>query len=61
MEKEDIKYYCEKNIKITLSGNDYQYNGYIEKLSDKYLLFKDKYNKIVLISYKDIKTIRENI
>ena len=59
MKKEDLKVFEDMNIKIILKNN-YQYNGYIKKLSDENLLFEDKYESIILISYDDIKLIKEN-
>ncbi len=59
MRKEDLETFEGKNIKIILQ-NSYQYNGHIINISDDCLNFKDRDGNIILISFSNIKFIREN-
>lgn len=60
MKREDFKEFEGKNIKIVLE-NDYQYNGEIISLSEDSLKFRDKFGVVILISFDNIKFVRENV
>lgn len=59
MKKDNFKDFLSKNIKIILKDN-FQYNGEIISLFEDCLKFNDRYSGIILLSYNDIKLVREN-
>jgi len=59
MKKEDLKGFENKEVKLVLK-NDYLYTGKILKLSEDCLMLRDKYGEDILISYDNIKFVREN-
>ncbi len=59
MKKDDLKTFENKEIKIVLK-NDYLYTGRILKLSEDCFLLRDMYGNEVLISYDNIKFVKDN-
>ncbi len=60
MDKEYLKEFEGKDIKLVLKGN-FLYNGRIVSIAGDSLKFKDKFGDIILISLDNIKFVRENV
>ncbi len=58
MKKEDLETFKDKNILIVLN-NSYTYSGIIISLSDDCLKLDDRYSGEVLITFDNIKFIKE--
>ena len=59
MKINDLKIYENKKVRIFLRNNFYYSGCIIKFLEDDTLKFRDKFNKIVLISAGEITTITE--
>lgn len=58
MEKEDLKIYLHKKVRLILKSG-YNYHGYVLSLGDDFIRFKDKYNRMVIVKLDDISLIEE--
>lgn len=60
MNKEEISYYLEHNIKIKIVlKNNFRYTGKIIKLFPSSLQFEDRFAGVVVIPYEEIRVITE--
>jgi hypothetical protein len=61
MEKNDLKLFLHKKVKLNIKTNDNErlYTGEIIKLNDDFFMFKDKYGADVLVKYDAVVSIEE--
>jgi hypothetical protein len=64
MQKQDLKIFLKKKVILNMSsgnGSILTYTGSIGSLKDDYLLFTDKFNKLVMVRYDVITSVTEVI